>query len=562
MTKSPSVTANFEPVTTAGADLVLNSLSGSSTVPVGGQISLAAEVKNQGSGNAGPFRLGFYLSADANITTSDTLIAICDYSSGMAAGLSSTCSGSVALPATLPPATYVLGAIVDDQGKVAESNESNNTRVGSTVSITSAVSTTLFIPIVLSASGLNNSFFTSEMSLTNRGAQDATLHFTYSASFGAWKWRGDGLPACGATAGSSRCNYLLKINRRAHSFHWEPGRNLIGWLHGYFLLIGCGCNRSNDHCCGLGRAGLAYPGVLTGSALTGPSYLCGLRQNGTDRSNVAIQNVGGSSDGNITLRLTVFSGEGSSGISQVLPDQILPPGGFIQISGILASNGLSLSNGYVRVERVSGTAPYFAYAVINDQFNSDGSFVPPILESSLVGKTGITLPVIVEANTFTSELVVTNWSSVKKTLNFSYVADAIQAPNSTANFLININPSEQLIYPDFVQVLRDSKISGVGPKGPAFVGALFAEVSTGDLSGISLAAKTSSPGDGGRYGLFYTGLPNGTASTTSAWIYGLQQNTENRSNLALVNTGETDSSADVFRIDLFDGDTGIKVEFP
>jgi hypothetical protein len=27
----------------------------------------------------------------------------------------------------------------------------------------------------------------------------------------------------------------------------------------------------------------------------------------------------------------------------------------------------------------------------------------------------------------------------------------------------------------------------------------------------------------------------------------------------LVNTGETDSSADVFRIDLFDGETGVKV---
>jgi hypothetical protein len=82
-------------------------------------------------------------------------------------------------------------------------------------------------------------------------------------------------------------------------------------------------------------------------------------------------------------------------------------------------------------------------------------------------------------------------------------------------------------------------------------------VTSGDLSGIALAARTSAPGAaGGRYGVFYQAVPSGTASTTSAWVYGLQQTAETRSNLALVNTGETDDSADVFRIELFDGATG------
>ena len=47
-----------------------------------------------------------------------------------------------------------------------------------------------------------------------------------------------------------------------------------------------------------------------------------------------------------------------------------------EIKGILEAAGID--NGYVRVERLNGTAPYFAYAVINDQSNSDGSFVPPV----------------------------------------------------------------------------------------------------------------------------------------------------------------------------------------
>ena len=48
---------------------------------------------------------------------------------------------------------------------------------------------------------------------------------------------------------------------------------------------------------------------------------------------------------------------------------------FKQLSGILQSNGLNLESGYVRVERIRGNAPFYAYAVINDQASSDGSFV-------------------------------------------------------------------------------------------------------------------------------------------------------------------------------------------
>ena len=47
---------------------------------------------------------------------------------------------------------------------------------------------------------------------------------------------------------------------------------------------------------------------------------------------------------------------------------------------------------------------------------------------------------------------------------------------------------------------------------------------------------------------------------TSAWVFGLQQNSENRTNLAIVNTGETDANDDTFVIDLYDGATGILVK--
>ena len=47
-------------------------------------------------------------------------------------------------------------------------------------------------------------------------------------------------------------------------------------------------------------------------------------------------------------------------------------------------------------------------------------------------------------------------------------------------------------------------------------------------------------------------MPDGAAFTGDAWIYGLQQNEENRTNLALVNTGEVDDSRSIFSIEIYD----------
>ena len=77
------------------------------------------------------------------------------------------------------------------------------------------------------------------------------------------------------------------------------------------------------------------------------------------------------------------------------------------------------------------------------------------------------------------------------------------------------------------------------------------------MSGIVIAARTSSSDDrGGQYGVFYNAVPDGAGFTDTAWVHALQQNSENRSNLALVNTGEFDDSDSVFSLDIYDGETG------
>ena len=308
-----------------------------------------------------------------------------------------------------------------------------------------------------------------------------------------------------------------------------------------------------------GRAGLAYLGVAEEEGFEEAVYLCGLRQNGKDRSNVAFQNMGAPEEGAITVRTTVYSGEAADATARVLEDVTLEPGGFHQYSGLLGVLGVP-AQGYVRVERVEGRAPFYAYGVINDQANSDGSFVFPVAASWLEGTAGQTLPVVVETSAFTSELTVTNFSEDPRNLDFQFVAEGIEATGNAAGFRMRLEAGRQEIIADVVDELRREEVAGLGSGSRALAGAVFATAVEGDMSGIVIGARTGSEGGGGQYSVFYNAVPFGEAFSREAWVDGLQQNQENRSNLALVNTGEVDGSASVFHLEIYDGETGLLAE--
>ena len=546
-----NVVAFFEPTAAARPDLITTSVVAPPTATAGNQASIYAAIGNQGLVDAGPFRLGFYLSIDDTITTDDTWFAACWFDSGVAAGESATCNRLFPLPPRVSPGTYFLGAIVDDLDQVAEASEANNAMAansGTIEVIVPIISSRSFIPVVLSAAGLSDSFFTSELTLTNRGADEAKLDYIYRAHIGG----GSGTASDVLAPGQQKIvpdtlDYLKSLGLPV------PGSgNRIGTLGVEavgFSEVGVVVRTTTA--VAEGRAGLAYPGIDGDEGFQEAVYLCGLRQNAQDRSNVAFQNMGTTADGAITLRTTVFSGDPAAPSVTVLEDVRLGPGGFHQYSGLLGS----VTNGYVKVERVDGTAPFYAYGVINEQANSDGSFVFPVTESSLAGTTGQTLPVIVETGVFNSELTLTNFSEVAKTINFSFVADAIQTEDRTAHFSLTLETGEQRIVPNVVDQLRQQGVEGVSARR-AYAGPVFARVDGGDMSGIVIGARTGSSGGGGQYSVFYNAVPYGAAFRDSAWVDALQQNAENRSNLALVNTGELDDSESVFSLDIYDGDSG------
>ena len=422
---------------------------------------------------------------------------------------------------------------------------------------------TTFVPVVLDSRGKSNSHFTSELALTNRGADAAMLNFTYTAEAGGGSGSAtDMLGPHQQMIASNAIDYLRGLEVPIP----ETGKR-IGTLKvdvSGSSDVSAVVRTTTPTAVPEGSAGLAYLGVPENQGFHDEVvYLCGLRDTQGDRSNVALQNMG--SEGSITLRTTVFSGNPADPTGEMLGDMTLGPGEFHQFNEVLNKAGKAdpMFGGYVSVERVEGMAPFYAYGVINDNANSDGSFVFPVSAASLEGALVQTLPAVVEVNQFSTELTLTNFSGQPKSVRFSATHDRIETEDNTAGFgPVPMLPGQQLIIPHALAYARQSLGLNV-PMG--LVAPLIASADGGDLSGVVIGARVVAPADAedpsqGQYGVFYTAVPQGQGFTGSAWVDGLQQNEENRSNLALINTGEMDGSDSVFELDIYDGETAMKVK--
>ena len=109
----------------AAADLALTAVSGPTTAAVGVTASLSATVRNFGTGGTGSgFGVGFYLSTDTALGSTDVFVTSCS-TTALDAGVQRSvfCSG------TVPTATagqYYWVACADYQNGIPESIENNN----------------------------------------------------------------------------------------------------------------------------------------------------------------------------------------------------------------------------------------------------------------------------------------------------------------------------------------------------------------------------------------------------------------------------------------------------
>ncbi|HEY9173699.1 MAG TPA: CARDB domain-containing protein, partial [Verrucomicrobiae bacterium] len=111
------------------SDLITVTVRGPGSAATGASINLTNAVANGGTGGAGSFIVGLYLSTDAVITTNDLRLATRTVTS-LAVGQTNSAITAATIPVTTTPGAYYIGVIADDQNAVSELNEANNTSAG------------------------------------------------------------------------------------------------------------------------------------------------------------------------------------------------------------------------------------------------------------------------------------------------------------------------------------------------------------------------------------------------------------------------------------------------
>ena len=228
--------------------------------------------------------------------------------------------------------------------------------------------------------------FQSELALANSGTTAATLTLTYRESLSPSAGAG-GTLTLAVPAGTQQIipNIIAFMRQRGVSVG-PAGGSYAGSLH-----IGIAGALASDLYVGArtaspspagGQFGLFTPAFSAGSEAMAEAYVYGLRADSANRSNVAVANTSGTATGGpITLQLQAYDGD-AGGVAKGSPLSVtLAPGQWSQASGFLGAQGVA--NGWVKVTRTAGNAPWIAYGVVNDgggpgQGTGDGAYVPMV----------------------------------------------------------------------------------------------------------------------------------------------------------------------------------------
>ena len=396
------------------------------------------------------------------------------------------------------------------------------------------------VPVLLSTTGLLGSRFDSDLLLTNSGATPAhaTLRYTASTGGGSGTVETDLAPGRQFIA-SSAVGFL-----RTSGLPIAAEGNVIGTLR--VEVTGAsspGAVRAGVRTTTPGGAGVAFAASPFVSLLRGPSILPWLTETSKDRTNLAFVNAGSAADGPVTLRVEIHAADGS--LSPVtLPDVALQPGGFSQIGRVLATAGLSSPLGWARVTRIAGTAPYLAWATVNDSVSSDGSFVPAVPESAAFNIFWV-VPSAVQTARYATEFVATNPGLDPTTLQVTLASTGTVFEQTLA-------PGETFYVTDFFAELRRRGLPGAPAAGANVTSPLSLRAS--GYPQIYAGIRVSSGAAGGpSYGVFELATPQDPLNAYSAVVPDLRQDTTTRTNLGIVNLV---SGPMTYRLEIVDGETG------
>jgi hypothetical protein len=405
------------------------------------------------------------------------------------------------------------------------------------------------VPIVLDVNS-GTAHYTTELTMTNPGTTTANVAIQYTASLGSGSFTTSDISDPGQGGVTDVIAYL-----RMKGAPIPVGGSQGGTLLFTFTNVSADgvpavtvrTTAATGPPLPVGRAGLAYGAIDPDEGSRGTLTVYGLRSNATDRSNFAVYNT---SSEDVTFSVAAFSGDGSGASSVIAAADTLPAWGWKQYNRILEGPGYA--QGWVSVTRTSTTGAFGIYGVVNDNVTNDGSLLGPGASPQMPAYTNV--PVLVETGAFVSELVLADAGAAAVTFHLTYRESLTGSGGGSADVVVAAK--SQLIVPSAIAYLRSHGVP-IGAAGGSYAGSLHVEVTSGDASGTWVGARTSAPApSGGNFGLFTPSATPGSEGQHVASVYGLRSDAENRSNVAVVNTGGTDDGPVTLSIQAYDGDNG------
>ncbi len=392
------------------------------------------------------------------------------------------------------------------------------------------------VPVVLKISGIGT-VYSSELTLANTGsaAVDLTLTYTSEPSLAAGTVPSGGSVVQRVEAGQQLVigDVIAYLKDRSVPVAAEDVGTLRVSYTGTNASPTVFARARTTSPSGIGRSGVGYGAPSTANLGASKVAVYGLRQDSSNRSNMALLNAGQA--GPATFRVTLSSGDLGDARHVALGDFTLQAGEWHQINGVLAAAGMS--NGYATVERVSGTAPFVAYGVINDNGTNDGSFLE--MAPTALPAEPLIVPAIVETSVYETELTLSNPGSADLVATLSYVESLSAGGVPATPVTVTLLAGEQRTIPSVVDFLR-AQNAGIGAPGESHAGSLTVTFAAAGVpsSGWAGARVTAAAAGAGRYGVSYAGVPASAAAVIEAFVTGLRQDGGTRSNLALVNVGD------------------------
>jgi hypothetical protein len=123
-----------------------------------------------------------------------------------------------------------------------------------------------------------------------------------------------------------------------------------------------------------GRFGVSYSALAWGGGARQTALVPALAQDAATRSNLAVINAGGGSEGPITLSVQLRDADSGRDVGSPLL-ATLNPGEWLQWDRVIEQAGATTSKAIATVTLVSGDDTFYAYGVVNDARTSDGSFI-------------------------------------------------------------------------------------------------------------------------------------------------------------------------------------------